>query len=309
MAKSKKQPRGIVMIAGGNSQYYGNCAVNLCASLRYKDKDIPITIFEHNNAIPLHRRTMLQYAMKVDIQQLSEEACTDKTGRVNYYKAKTRIYDLSPYEHTLYLDADTLWLPSITPSAFFDKWESKDFDIINEGHYDLLTGEDHTTGFYTFWGDADTMLKRLGGTPKGDRLYQMRSELIYFKKTPANRVFFNKVKAVYDGPLTTMSLIGDKLPDEYAFNMAGLYTGVKPATEKWYPMYWHFKHVLVHKRQLDRFAIMTDYMAYSVGGNKLNEVQKRFYNERVLGYFSVQGFATPWKIVNKKDVLPDRVKL
>lgn len=307
MSKSK----GVVIIAGG-SNYYGMCAANLAASIRYKDKNIPITIFTDGSALKDVGYPMLPSGLKADIVVMDEKFYTDpKTGKHNFYMAKSRLFDLTPYDYTLYLDADSMWLKKASIEEFFEQQGESVFNMANEGYVDIDSGQSHLSGFYTHWKDVSSLREIYGRQIAGKRLYQLRSELIYFKKCAETRKLFAAVRKVYDNPKTDSATIAGVLPDEYSFNLACAITGVYPATDKWYPMYWEYKNTVMFQlrlglRPLSDVQVVADFYAYSIGGNRLSEKQTMFYREKMKGFYSQQRFGEPFIIPNKRDVLPAR---
>lgn len=299
--------KGIVIIAGG-SHYYGYCATNLCASLRYKDKTTPIVIFHDGKSIEPNQNFTLD-ALKIE-RRLLDESVYMVNGKPNFYRAKTQLYKISPFDETLYLDADTLWLGANTPQSFFEGVEGVDFAMINEGYVDLKTGQSNTTKFYTYWSDLEVMQRHYSGKFT-DKLYQLRSELIYFRKTEATKKFFKTALKVYDASQSKAELVAvDKVPDEYAFNIASCMTGLYPHKDKWNPVFWEFKERACRRYPVSDQLIINNFYAYSVGGNRLSESQHKFYNEKTKAYFANHRFSVrPWQIRNKKDVLKERVKL
>ncbi len=301
------ESKGIVIIAGG-SHYYGYCATNLCASLRYKDKSTPITLFHDGKAIEPSLNRILDL-LNVDRRLLPESAYL-VNGKPNFYRAKTQLYKITPYDATLYLDADTLWLGANSSESFFEGLEGVDFAMVNEGYIDLKTGERNTTKFYTYWADEDMIRKSYSGK-LSDKLYQLRSELIYFRKADLVSKFFRKASKVYDTAQNEAELVAiDKVPDEYAFNLASSMTGLYPHKDKWNPVFWEFKERACRRYPVSDSVIINSFYAYSVGGNKLTPSQMKFYNDKTQAYYANHRFAVrPWRIVNKKDVLKERVKL
>ena len=55
-------------------------------------------------------------------------------GIEKYLKAKTHIYDLSPFDETIFLDVDMIWNPKKKPEDLFEELKNLNFTMCNEGY-------------------------------------------------------------------------------------------------------------------------------------------------------------------------------
>jgi hypothetical protein len=291
---------GILTIAGGDLMY-GSLALNLCASIRVRDPEIGIAVaVDEANYTRFgdgFRKMKVQLIMLQDFQYMDGQ-------KYNFFKAKTFIYQLSPFDNTLFLDSDMLWLNK-KPADFVKALEDVEFTMLNEGKINVRTGEVHTTGHYTLWTEWENILEKYA-TRLGDFFYQCRSEVIWFKKSNRMKTFFKAVRKIYDNPKIDFLRIGGCLPDELAFNIASSTCEIYPHREKWCPAFWHFMYFKIHRTNLTEIEIISKFAIMSVGGNAIDENIRKMYNRRAedqLKRLGVRGFSS---LKDKRLVIAER---
>lgn len=279
---------GVLLIAMGHENYL-KMAVNLAASLRASEKDVLIHIV-HDGGL---------YSLPTNEQELfSSESIPPVThwhtaGRPDYIKPKTRMYDLSPYEKTLFLDVDMVWMCERPVRELFKELEGVDFTIMNEGPKESC-----------YWADPTELREMVG--PEHP-MYIFYSELVYFEKNQKTKDFFKKVQKAFDKPKPgTKQFAGSAMPDELAFILASLQTGIIPHKDNWLPVYWHFrdrKH-----RHLQPYQLSKMFYGYSIGGNVTPEYAKAHYNNLTAHYAKLMGVTKPYQVRDKKTYIPERSK-
>jgi hypothetical protein len=297
--------KGIVLLAMGHP-YYGQMARNLAVSIRFHDKNIPICLFYATDGIGHFRDKDLK--LFTEVRKVPEH-CYAVNGKNNWFRVKTFLYDLSPFDETIYLDADMIWLMRKKPAQLFGELAHCDFTIINEAHYDFNEDLSSTiTKKYSFWGDMEAIRKAYAeeGDFSTGRLYMMRSEFIYFKKSAANKKYFDLVNQIYDGPKVKTAIIGGCLPDEFAFNIAGCILHHYPHQDLFSPVFWNYMHAELRK---EGETVYDNFYAYSIGGNVTQRGQKNAYNNLVKYYFRQSGLTLPWALIDKRSFLTERVKI
>lgn len=275
----KNNEKGLVLLAGFHSTY-ANYALGLISTIRNKDKEIPILLYITEGLLSDSKMRALQNTLNVEVKVLDPEHYT-VDGDIRFVKAKTRLYELSPFKKTIFLDVDMIFFPRKTLSQLFESLDGKEFSIISEGHFDIKQNQELPNGFYTYWGDRDTILEKYPEIKKQGRLNKLRSEFLYFEKSPKIKKLFTLVKQVYDNPLTRSIKIGEALPDEYAFNIATSILGYQ--FDAWSPIYWEYKRQVMNKPIESEFVLFNNYYAFSVGGNVTVDWQKSIYNRHISG--------------------------
>jgi hypothetical protein len=277
-----RQPTtGILLIALGSPQY-GSYAVNLAASIRWNDPTLPIHLVHTSESIahfaPEHLALFTSreicpaeaYTKMQVVENVSPGNSQPATNnRIEYIRAKTYMYDLSPFDETLFLDVDTMILPHNRMSDFINKLSTEcDFTIENRGYADLAA--DKSLKDYSIWCNVDE-LKAYYTTAsrkmKGEmRYYNLHSELVFFKKDKKNKTFFDKVKEVYDNPPVSTTKFDTGLPDEFAFGVAMMLLKHYPHQENYVRIYWNFM-----EQKHDWYKhVIKNFIGFSLGGNTIS---------------------------------------
>lgn len=284
----KPKTRGILLLAMGHPNY-GEMAANLGMSIKAGPPNMPIVLVTHGRALA---HIPMYLSMFTDIITVPDKMIM-KNGKVTYFKAKTHIYDLSPFDETIFLDVDTLWFQRSPITQMFEELKNVDFTIETRG---TMKGK-------WFWGDIEEVKKKLNIT---NRVPDVHSEFIYFKKTAKNKIFFDKVKELYDNPPTKPTDFAGDIPDEYAFTIAIALLGHYPHQERFLPLFWQNAE---KPRMLS--SVVENFKGLSVGGTKFPDVAKRYYEtvaksaaQRVGGYGHHY-----FRLRKKKTYLPERQKL
>lgn len=279
---------GIILIATG-APFYGRMAYNLTVTIKATE-DFPVTILYKDSALShLTEKQKKLFDSIIEIQ-------------TNSFAAKLSLYDYSPYDRTLYLDADMAWLPNRKPSELFSTLEDVDFTGITEGYFDYDLNEDHGNKMYHYWCDVLQAKEKYNLSGK---YFQWRSEVIYFRKGEVAKKLFDDAKKVYANPQVDVKKFANEIPDELAINISACSNGIEPHVFKWFPAYWHRLHG--EGRALGEIA--QNYYLLSVGGNYASGVMKDCYNRVCKAAHNKKGLQYLFTLQSKKAVLPQRIKM
>jgi hypothetical protein len=269
--------KGIIILALGH-HYYGELAANLSASIRQSNKDIPIALFYYADALVTLSEKKLSLFSSIT---LLKDKYVKKGEKLSYLKPKTYLDILSPFEETIYIDADVLWFGHIhNIEEQFNKLADVDFSMANVGFMDLATME--LPKDYVMWANLNEV-KQAYNLAHG-KYYSYNSEFIYFKKTEKVKNYFKEVRKIYEKPLIKVVNFGNDLPDEFAFSIASITTETYPHLDNWRVLYWRRLNGI--KKLED---ITNNYFGYSFGGNSLDEWTRTHYsilataNARIVG--------------------------
>lgn len=291
--------QGILIVAIGHP-YYGRMAHNLAVTIKTVQPDISISIAHDGKALSLLGQYDLTKVFDQQILIPTEMFTTN--GVVTPFKVKLFLYDLSPYLKTLYLDADMIWLMR-KPQELFDEFNGCNFTAISNGYTDCVTGAKKLLENYTSWADTTEMIAAYN--MKG-RLYQMRSEMLYFAKCDSIKNFFDTAKDVAENIKIKHTKIANSVADELAFNIASAVTEIYPHKEQYCPIYWFFVH---HREWNDKKKLYEKYFAMSVGGNAVPPYIASLYNQIASARFNSAGIKYPYKLTAKRTWLPERKSL
>lgn len=284
--------RGILLLALGHPQY-GRMAANWASAIFHNDRDMPIHLVYSGNA--LSHLTPYHLALFSSFAECPEEYYTT-SNKPDYFKAKTHLFDLSPFEETLYLDCDLILFSKSKPGVVMEQMSRDgDFDIQSRGYTNLRSLK--TYGNYTHWCNAADV-KRVYGINKG-RFYQLSSELVFFKKTSRVETFFESVKGFYKDPKVPSPEFAGAVSDELAYNLAALQHGMGPVEAGRVFMFWH----LMEKTTKPRYK---SFLGYSAGGNNATEGVCHFYNDLCRYYAAALQLPMAYLLQPKRHWSPER---
>jgi len=286
--------RGICIIALSHA-YYGNMACQLAASIKFTTPDANIVILHDKVGIAhLNEQKLRIFDDKIEVP---EQYYTNK-GRHDYLKVKTFLYNLSPFDETIFIDADVLWLPRKTINELFNSFSETDFTMANRGNTLLKNAKN---GFIT-WANPEEILKNYN---INGNLYNLSSEFIYFKKKKEIKKLFIQAQKNYETLKINYVLFGKDIPDELPFSIAMMQTGIYPHKSPYLPFYWE----QFENKNLKATEIYENYYAYSLGGAIQNENVKRFYNNLAQFYCNKLGLGNYFPLISKRRWLKERVNI
>jgi len=274
---------GIILISTGHPNY-GKMAYNLLNTLKAADPSTAVALIHDNKAIA-HLPETERRAFDVLIELPSVYG----TG----FSAKLHLDQLTPFEKTLYLDVDMLWISKRKPSELLAELNGVQFTIITEGDSDKPNLK------YYFWADEKEILQNY----KIEWVPQTRSEVMYFEK--GTKVFEKARQLNPERKLLTIRKFGTLIPDELYFNIAMGILNIKPHVMNWQPAYWA-------RLNGDRLPEVKDlrngFYLLSFGSNFVSSTLQKVYDNFMIA--TSHNLRTRWyKIQSKKMWAPGRLKM
>jgi len=274
--------KGIILISTGHANY-GNMAYNLAITIKGVEP-IPIALIHDTTSLGhLNDAQLKAFDFLIEIPE------TYKKG----FGAKLHIDQLTPFDKTLYLDVDMLWLGR-KPSELFAELDGTMFSIITEGDSDTPNNK------YYFWADAAEIKESY----KVDNVLQTRSEVIYFEK--GTKVFKKARELKPELKLKTIRMFGEHIPDELYFNIATALLNVKPHKQRWMPAYWSR---LNNEIMPNLSVLFQEYYLLSFGSNAASPSMKRSYDNIMQVAFNKLRMPYLFKLKSKKEWAPGRLKI
>ncbi len=275
--------KGILLIAIGTTEYL-EMAKNLAMSIKNVEPDMPIALAHNYDKVD-----STLFDILIDVPHESYNT----NGLKEYIKVKTWMYDFSPFQETLFLDVDMVWLFDKKPSALFDECKGLNWTMSN-------TGLSETS----IWADIREIRKIYPGV----QMWNYHSECVYFNKCEATKRYFDKVKAVYENPpIEGTNFGGARIADELAFQLASLELNEFPHKENWTPIFWYARDM--KQQHLQPYKLKEIYYAYSVGGNKLPIVVKNNFMTISNYHAQTSKIGKAYKIKDKRLFIKERMKL
>jgi hypothetical protein len=245
--------RGIVTIAMKHP-LYGKYAYNLALSAKSADMNVQVAVIADEEALShLHpgQRMIFDYII---------EPAVEKPLVNKFYLDR-----LSPFEETLFVDADMIFSPMADFNEFFRSMTTIEWTMANRGKDDIVKG-------ISEWTTKEDIAKAYGEV---EQWYDLSSEWIYFKKNDLSYSIFANAEMYYeDNKLKVREFAGDR-PDEPYFNLSLISVNHKPHQAPYQPTYWQpamkgFPGVM---------GIKKGWMAFSVGGKSIPQQQMQVYDE------------------------------
>lgn len=282
---------GVLIIALGYD-LYGKCAYNLALSLKAYDDSIRVCILYEPSAISKLSQKELEF---FDDHILIDPKDYTVNGKPQYQRAKLCAYKYSPYDFTMYLDADNIWLPEKKPSWLMGEFINNLFTIGMHGQYDVETGRNAKEG-YMFWGEP-RQIANYHGIKK--TLPQSVSGFFCFKKDERIKQLFDLALVIYDDPNAPSVIWAQGKPDEYCFNVA---MGLLGMSQKQLSVL-HFDKI---DGVLEPENIYRGFWGIAMGTHKVSPNLITLYNKLVNKYSIMAGMDSRHYHVDKRDVIPER---
>lgn len=281
---------GIVIIALGYN-LYGSCAFNLAMSLKAYDPKVNITLLHDNDSIShLEEREKSIFNNRVFIP---EDAYTID-GQKQYQYLKLCVDQYTPYEHTVVIDADTIWFPEKRISWFIGEKSNEDFWINVNGYYDIAKKTNYSVN-YTYWGKEKEIVKHHELT---GNLLQTVSGMFSFIKGEYSEKIFALARKVYNEPSPNKPWANGK-PDEYCFNVALNKVG-----------HWQDREVAVYfdkaSGAMPYEKIYSEFWCLANGGSRCPQFVVQLYNKLVKKYVIRLGFKNLYFHQQKGEIIPER---
>lgn len=262
----------------------------MAVSLKKVSPDIPIHLVWHGDSLNHLNEDRQKW---FDTKTMCPQEYIWKKDNLSYFKAKTFLYELSPFDDTLYLDVDMVWLRKPV-EEIIEQLKDIEFTIANRGE------ETITEKTKWLWGNPQDFKQF------SDILPNYHSEFVWFKKTERVRQFFNRVQEVFENPPINPKPFAGDVADELAYTIASVQTGMKPHKVPFIPTYWMFvdKHM-----GLNYDFIMNNFYAFSVGGSAFSHNMRDIYDRIVTGNAAIMKAGNPWKLKTKRSYLQNRAVL
>lgn len=282
--------RGIVLIALGSPDYI-RMAYNLTVSIKASE-DVSISLVTTDNLrnyLTPKQASIFENIIDCPVEYYHLD------NSVSYVKAKVHLYDISPYDQTLFIDSDTAWNASKKPSELFDSLNGMSITFKNTGYYSISENKSYDNPKYTYWYDVNEMVTAY--KIKTD-VYQIQSEFIYFEKNKTSKKFFNDAIKIYTNQKVSSKIpfAGRLISDEMAFSISLALNNLKPHIVNWFPTYWHF---LSTEKIIENPSIfVNNYYVFSIGGTNAPGYVISFYRNIIQKAFNKIG-GIPFTITTK----------
>lgn len=253
-------------------------AYNLAFSLKHFNPDLPITIY-HDGVLNTLHESQRNY-----FDTIIEENTLDIST------FKTRLYELSPYKETLYLDVDGITLKDILPLTKL--LYNKDFYVFSWGNHKLEQGNDMKNMRWAFANDLWEHFK----LSKDAVVPGTQTSMIYFRKTETAKKIFDTWKEVSENPMPLDKLRekwGGTQPDELYLNAALALLNIEGNSEHYMLFGNHFDNRTFGQLKNDFYFLSI----YGGIGNTMKRYWK-WYNQLIREYHKAYSIQAPFQYEN-----------
>lgn len=224
---------GCILIALG-AKVYGRLAFNCALSLKGQDVNLPVWLFYEKSAIAGLTASHLKYFDKI-VEMPAE--CYVFGDRCRYFRSKAFLYDLSPFERTIWADADSLFFDNGKLFSMVNDIKHQPYQpmVYNRIDVDTKKLEVPEKPSFGIWSNSlETVVSRY--ELQGKKIPQTNTSFIWFRKCEEAETLFNEVKRLNDEPKPPAQGFRGEYPDEFFYNIACARTGIQPEKVPFLPL-------------------------------------------------------------------------
>jgi hypothetical protein len=273
--------QGVVFLALGD-RIYGRMAFNACLSIKANCPHLKTAILYEESAVvdlkPAHWRMF-------DTKSVCPTEYYIYDNKKSYFRAKTRLYDFTPFDKTLWLDADTIIHTGKGSEimAIFDS--DKDYCAQTYNLLNCDTGKRIVESTFpdNLWHPLNNSLVEKYEL-QGKVLPQINSSFMYFVKNERMKDFFDEVKRLWAQGINAVRTWRQDFPDEFFFHIAGARLGVQTDPVPFVPLYGDHEFKVAYNGWIGAEAVQTRHIGTMLYGlNPPNHIVS-IYNNLVKRY-------------------------
>lgn len=225
----------------------------MALSIKDKNKDLPIALICDTQSLA-HISKKDMWVFDKIIQPDFDHA--HENGVMNPFKLKTFIYDYSPFEKTIYLDVDGMFIGDA--QILLSQTEGVEFQIQEVKRYTKESAKN--AGVVWTKNKSEQQLPKLWDLYNlfDDAIYpEYNSSFIFFKKSKYIKTYFDLVKKMYGDRKFSYTKIGGFYPDEMAFGLASAVTGLLGAKEVFKPVFFAWENKIQSPTEIEKkFSVL-----------------------------------------------------
>lgn len=272
--------KGVLLVAWGK-RIYPWLAYNLAFSIKHFNPEIKICIYHDEgfySQLTPENREYFDLAIPIS------DDVKFKDGKIDAARIKTSIYDILPFDETLYLDVDAVLLRDI--QCIFDDL-SKAPGYFYTHVLDVHTIDKGRDIPMMLWAYADDIWNKYS-LNDASQLPCTNSSFMYIKKCVESKALFEQVNKNLSDPIPLHSLRmkwGGGQPDELYLNIALAQKGILAKTDSEY-IFLGYKH---DPRPLYQIAIDHPILSVFGGRNLTKPIYTEWYDRLLIKYHSEHG--------------------
>lgn len=265
--------RGVLIYAFGEPKF-GILAFNLALSIKINDPNANITCLHSENAMNSVSGEKLKYfdqLIKLPISALTYD------GKKDYFRAKLDVYENSPYDETLYLDADMFWHEGKRISELMNicaQWDyTMQIDRIVNLQDSLAVRE------FNSWANGETY-KQKYNFPEAGKLLNVGSYFIFFKKNGRFKELTAETINLYNADKNAASYRENQIADEHYWIAAMGKTQMNPGPSE----NWQTFMPIAHQHYVN-WKKTNKWWGSTFPGTRESSVIKEYYQKHMSYYY------------------------
>lgn len=288
--------KGVLIIAVG-AKGYGCLAGSLAASLRANNVQLPICLAHQKETIS---RLDEQYmSLFTDFIEVPDHCITLGENQECFIKAKAHMDELTPYDYTLFIDADVIMLNNGAINDVIASLDGVDFAIKHSGFtpYD----SEKITKETVQWANLLEVKEKFNFT--NEKIWNVHSEFIWWKK---GHPLFKKWIENFENIRVNNFEFAGCIPDELPLWISMCQLGTEPHhKDKWHPTFWSGD-----SDKIKRLKDMREdgYCGLSIGGRNIQREQREAYDILITIYAKRLNLRHQFKAQPKSRWVANRIK-
>lgn len=278
--------KGIVIIAVSYLNY-ARMASNLAQSIKINNPDTHITLLHDNKAIENLMPTEKKFFD--NFIEIPNEFI-QYNGRNAYGRLKCFIYDLSPYQKTIYIDSDTLMIPNKSIEWYWEAIDKYDHLWISWTKDTVYKYNSNTISSWTTIGYIHDLFPNLLNR---EIVTNLQTSLIGFKKKQEIKNIFESSKKVHDALHAHMfkSTWYNTIPDELIIAVGMCENNIIPTPGH------QFVTLIFQKPTLQELRNEYNFISFASAQSSVQFTYKNLYDQYVTENAKKLGIPYPylWK--------------
>jgi len=255
---------GILLIAVGHP-IFGELAANCAMSLKANNCPYPVALASMPCALQTLPTGHLDGLFDRHLS-VPNWVTLGEDGHRQWVKVKQYLDVISPFEKTLYIDADSLLLPNKSIESVMKLLSLFPFHPMIYGWGNMDSGD---ASVNYFWLNEQKDLKKLKSTfkLKGNRVYATNTSLVYFDRSKQSETVFKTVREVAANYPEYATSWRDGVPDEFLYMIGMCKAGIKTHIVPCIPAYIEvMERGILRNKQVQPMHIQKNYKMISMVG-------------------------------------------
>ncbi len=230
-------------------------------------------------------------------------------GVQNHVINKFKLYELTPFDETIYLDADSVWCKGRNANELFEQFKDVDFGFTTYDKEEVFPITSERSIFWCKEGNCINDFNKFFDMNQDALFYHLQASFLYFKKSETAKQIFDLALEIFQKRDFEFREWAGGMPDELAFDLALAILNYKTDNFYYDNIFYYPLNANKKVRINDLPEIYKNYFYISLAGHEMHVDFISLYN-RLTKYYSQQDLRLGtneiylWR--NKADFLAER---